>query len=175
MHIVLARNLSGTILDIGGGGEGIMGRIYGEQVTAIDICPEELDEAPATCHKLVMDATDMTFPDGSFDHVTSFYTLMYMTEEQQRAALREAYRVLNPGGMLHVWDAAFPAPYPEPYLAELSIDAAGTPVHTTYGVVKCDGQSADGIAVMAEAAGFMLVGCTEQEKHFFLRFAKKPC
>ncbi|MGN0778369.1 MAG: class I SAM-dependent methyltransferase [Aristaeellaceae bacterium] len=175
MHITLEKNLFGTILDIGGGGEGIIGRIYGEQVTAIDICPEELEESQAVCHKLVMDATAMTFPDSSFDHVTSFYTLMYMTAEQQCAALREAYRVLNTGGMLHVWDAAFPAPYPEPYLAELSIDAAGMPVHTTYGVVKCDGQSADGIAVMAKAAGFMLVGYTEQEKHFFLRFAKQPC
>ena len=37
---------TGSILDVGGGGEGIIGRLYGEQVIAIDNCQEELDEAP---------------------------------------------------------------------------------------------------------------------------------
>lgn len=34
--IQLNRELAGKILDIGGGGEGIIGRLYGRQVTAID-------------------------------------------------------------------------------------------------------------------------------------------
>lgn len=172
MHIALSRDLTGDILDLGGGGEGVIGRIYGDQVTAIDVSQEKLDEAPAACVKIVMDATAMTFPDGSFDHATSFYTLMYMTAEQQRMALREAARVLRPGGMLHVWDAAFPAPYPEPFLAEMDIDAAGMPIRTTYGVIKLDGQSADSIAAMAEAAGLALAGREEQEQHFLLRFVR---
>ena len=37
MHqIYIERTLSGAILDVGGGGEGIIGRVYGRQVTAID-------------------------------------------------------------------------------------------------------------------------------------------
>ena len=48
--------LKGTILDIGGGGEGIIGRVYGQQVTAIDNRQEELDGAPDNGHKLLMDA-----------------------------------------------------------------------------------------------------------------------
>ena len=173
MHIALSRELTGDILDLGGGGEGVIGRIYGDQVTAIDVSEEELDEAPAACVKIVMDATAMTFPDGSFDHATSFYTLMYMTAEQQRMALREAARVLRPGGMLHIWDAAFPAPYPEPFLAEMDIDAAGTPIRTTYGVIKLDGQSADSIADMAVDAGLVPAGREEREGHFILRFVRQ--
>ena len=42
----LERELTGSVLDIGGGGEGIIGRLYGKNVTAIDIRQEELDEAP---------------------------------------------------------------------------------------------------------------------------------
>ena len=173
MNVALKRELGGSILDIGGGGEGVIGRMYGSQVIAIDVSREELDEAPAACVKIVMDATAMTFPDGSFDHATSFYTLMYMTAEQQRMALREATRVLRPGGTLHVWDAAFPAPYPEPFLAQLDIDAAGAPVHTTYGVIKLDGQSADSIVAMAVDAGLVPAGREEREGHFHLRFVRR--
>ena len=169
MNVALKRELDGSILDIGGGGEGVIGRIYGDQVTAIDVSQEELDEAPAACVKIVMDATAMTFPDGSFDHVTSFYTLMYMTAEQQRMALLEAARVLRPGGTLHIWDAAFTAPYPEPFLAEMDIDAAGTPIRTTYGVIKLDGQSAEDIAALAEDAGLVTIGMDEREGHFHMR------
>lgn len=172
MRITLSRELTGDILDLGGGGEGVIGRIYAGQVTAIDVSREELNEAPGACRKLVMDATAMTFPDASFDHVTSFYTLMYMTQEQQRLALLETARVLRPGGMLHIWDAAFPAPYPEPFLAELDIDAADMPIRTTYGVIKLDGQSADSIAAMAEAAGLAPAGREEQAGHFLLRFVR---
>lgn len=44
--ITLSRDLHGSILDIGGGGEGVIGLLYGSQVTAIDNRQEELDEAP---------------------------------------------------------------------------------------------------------------------------------
>lgn len=44
--IPLNRILQGRILDIGGGGEGIIGRLYREQVIAIDCCQQELDDAP---------------------------------------------------------------------------------------------------------------------------------
>ena len=44
--IILEHELEGSILDIGGGGEGTIGRLYGTQVIAIDNRQEELDEAP---------------------------------------------------------------------------------------------------------------------------------
>ena len=49
MKITLKKELTGSILDIGGGGEGIIGRLYGSRVTAIDNREEELDEAPDSC------------------------------------------------------------------------------------------------------------------------------
>ncbi len=52
MKLVLKNELSGSILDIGGGGDGIIGRLYKDSVTAIDNMQEELDEAPNCCKKL---------------------------------------------------------------------------------------------------------------------------
>ena len=63
MKIVLQKELQGKILDIGGGGEGIIGRLYGPQVIAIDYRQDELDEAPASCEKRLMDATALDFAD----------------------------------------------------------------------------------------------------------------
>ena len=45
----LTQELTGSILDVGGGGEGIIGRRYGSAVTVIDNRQEELDEAPCSC------------------------------------------------------------------------------------------------------------------------------
>ena len=86
----LKRTLHGRILDVGGGGEGVIGRLYPKQVVAIDNDADELYEAPGDFERLLMDATEMTFPDASFDAATFFYSLMFMTADEQRAALAEA-------------------------------------------------------------------------------------
>ena len=43
----------GYVLDIGGGGEGVIGRLRGSQVVAIDCRKEELKEAPEGPLKIV--------------------------------------------------------------------------------------------------------------------------
>ena len=73
MRISIDKEMTGEILDIGGGGEGIIGRVYGQQVTAIDNIQEELDEAPSSCKKMLMDASELEFSDETFDHVTFFF------------------------------------------------------------------------------------------------------
>ncbi len=104
MILPLRKELDGEILDVGGGGEGTIGRLYGSQVTAIDNRQEELDEAPDGYKKMLMDGTDLQFDDGSFDHVTFFYSLMFMSQREQEQAIQEAARVLKHGGELHIWD-----------------------------------------------------------------------
>ena len=68
----------GYILDIGGGGEGIIGILKGEKVIAIDLWKRELEEAADGPLKLIMDARDLQFLDSTFNTVTAFFTLMYL-------------------------------------------------------------------------------------------------
>ena len=51
----------GLILDVGGGGEGVIGRLNGAQVVSVDTSAEELREAPGGPLKLVMDARELRF------------------------------------------------------------------------------------------------------------------
>ena len=154
-RIRLENTLRGRILDVGGGGECMMGRVCGAQTVAIDIDAQELAEAPDVCEKRVMDARSLDFPDGSFDHVTAFYALLYMDAEDQRRAIAEAARVLRTGGSLCIWDTETAGGAP-PYLAELDVNAAGQPIHVTYGVIKDD-------------AGLRVTQAERAEKQFFLR------
>ena len=172
MKIVFREVIQGRILDIGGGGEGIIGRLYPAQVTAIDKYQEELDEAPDGFEKIRMDATQLQFADASFDNVTFFYTLMYMLEEEQRISLNEAVRVLKYGGNIYIWDADIRTAYPEPFYADLDITLPDALIHTTYAVVKPEGQTAGSIKKMCLAAGLTLISQKADAGHFCYRFRK---
>ena len=99
---------AGYILDIGGGGEGIIGQMKPTQVIAVDVSKRELEEAPAGPLKIVMDATDLKFLDASFDTATAFFSLMYMRPEIQQRVFAEVFRVLTRGGRWIIWDAVIP-------------------------------------------------------------------
>lgn len=171
--IVLEKRLCGSILDIGGGGEGVIGRLYGAQVTAIDSRQEELDEAPGGFEKIVMDARAMTFPDEHFDHATCFYSLMFMDAQSQKLVLREAFRVLRPGGTIQIWDAEIPSAYPEPFLVELDIQLPGETLHTTYGIVSdLTNQTAASLASLCRRVGFHLRERKTQNGQCFLKLVK---
>ena len=66
----------GYILDIGGGGEGVIGRLKGQDVIAIDQRQEELEDAAEGPLKIVMDARELKFLNESFTTVTAFFSLM---------------------------------------------------------------------------------------------------
>ena len=101
-------NASGFILDIGGGGEGIIGQMKGKQVIAIDPSRRELEGTDDGPLKIVMDAGDMLFLDGAFDVVTSFFTLMYIEGSDHEKIFEEAFRVLVSGGRFLIWDVDLP-------------------------------------------------------------------
>jgi SAM-dependent methyltransferase len=94
----------GWILDIGGGGEGIIGLVKGRQVVSIDLSKTELEETSNEALKVVMDVTDLKFLDSTFDVVTVFFSFMYMEDEMLERALLEIFRVLKVSGELLMWD-----------------------------------------------------------------------
>lgn len=165
------KTIKGTILDIGGGGEGIIGRIYQSQVTAIDNRQEELDEAPEGFTKLLMDACDLKFEDSIFDNVSLFYTLMYIDKNKHNKVIKEAYRVLKKGGELYIWDTIINEA--NPFLVELNIDIGDSIVNTTYGVYKDNAfEDKDYYKSICEELGFYLIAEFLYNNQFYLHFKK---
>lgn len=131
---------NGRVLDIGAGGEGIVGQIAGNQ--AIGIAPEEhrkgLERAPGSGIKIMMDARDMKFLDNTFDTAAAFYTLMYIENKHHKTVFSEIYRVLKPGGECMIWDMVVPErkfTEKESYLLGMEIKLKDTKVLTGYGAV----------------------------------------
>lgn len=128
----------GRILDIGGGGEGILGLLHGDRVVAIDPSREELEETDNPSLKIVMDGRNLLFVEESFSVVTLFYTLMYIAREDHGKVFSEAFRVLEAGGELRIWDTVIGSDYPEEKDILLVPVEAALPcrvVKTSYGVL----------------------------------------
>mgnify|MGYP002562367040 FL=1 len=168
--IKLDKTLAGAILDIGGGGESVIGRLYGRQVTAVDKEPEEFDNLPEKCARVVADARKLDFPDGKFDHVTMFYALMYMDEATRREVLAEAARVLRKGGLMHIWDMEF-----DTYPAKVHLDIVlpGQNLHADY-EVHCSGRgvSLEQIRTFGDEAGLLLLMHRDNAGQISLCFQK---
>ncbi len=168
---------SGWILDIGGGGEGVIGRMKGSQVVAIDLFAWGMRRTPPGPLKLVMDATELKFLDETFETVTSFFTLMYMNPEQQRKAVCEAYRVLKPGGLMRIWDVQLPVtPDPKKDLAvfPFKFRLPAATVETGYGTpFPKEPMDLDYYVRLGRAAGFT-AGESEITGRTFRLVLRKP-
>jgi SAM-dependent methyltransferase len=93
------------VLDVGGGPGTYAARLArdGYRLVLVDLLPSHVDEARAdgSFEAEVGDARRLDREDGSFDAVLLMGPLYHLTERGDRlAALREAHRVLRPGGRL---------------------------------------------------------------------------
>lgn len=157
---------SGYVLDIGGGGEGIIGRMKPRQTVAIDLFKNELLESPPGPLKIIMDATDLKFLDGSFETATAFFSLMYMKPEVQKKVFAETHRVLAPGGRWLIWDAIIPTaldPGTKGPVFRFTFRLPKEEVRTGYGTIWPERpMDADHYRALAAAAGFRVATLKEQ-------------
>ncbi|NHI82833.1 MAG: class I SAM-dependent methyltransferase [Candidatus Thorarchaeota archaeon] len=163
------------ILDIGGGGEGIIGSLEGRQVVAIDRVSDELLDTRNEALKLVMDARQLNFLENSFGTATLFFTLMYIPLDDLSSVFGEISRVLKPGGELLIWDVnvELPSDIEEKkyFLVPLTVVFPDGRRRTTgYGAAIRD-QNMDSFIVEAQKHGFEAIEQVTSGLTFFVRMA----
>jgi SAM-dependent methyltransferase len=112
-------SLSGArVLDVGCG-DGAVTRLMtreGARVTGVECSPTQLAPACALARDgdedyLVATGEALPFADAALDIVVYFNVLHHVPVESQLQALREARRVLRPGGLLYVQEPVAEGPY----------------------------------------------------------------
>jgi len=168
--------LSGRILDIGGGGEAIIGLLKGERVVAIDRREAELKDAPSGDYlKIIMDAKDLQFLDGTFDTATAFFTLMYISLSDHRKIFQEIYRVIKKGGEFVIWDFKIPkreSSDKEFYGLYLEVKIAEKEISTGYATKWDKEQDLEYYLKLGTSIGFKSVEKKIMNEIFYLRFQK---
>ena len=148
----------GYILDIGGGGEGIIGKLNGNQVIAIDKSEKELLETENKALKIVMDAMNLNFLPESFDVCTAFFSLMYIPQNGHLKVFEEVYRVLENNGSFLIWDVKIPRKVGDfqAFLIQLKVELPTENVEAGYGVLW-QMQNIDYFKDLAEKSSFNIV------------------
>jgi ubiquinone/menaquinone biosynthesis C-methylase UbiE len=167
---------TGLILDIGGGGEGVIGQLKGDQVISIDINKQELIDAPSKNLKLVMDARDLKFIDNSFNTAAIFYTLMYIKSVDHEKVFSEIYRVLKPNGKLLIWDVDLPSSKGAIFgitMYSFKFVLPNTTIKTGYGVHKEEiEKNLQYYVELAKKTGFKVISSTQNGSSFYLEVQK---
>jgi ubiquinone/menaquinone biosynthesis C-methylase UbiE len=166
----------GLILDIGGGGEGVIGQLKGAQVVAIDAMPRELSEAPAGPLKIVMDARELKFLDNTFSTVTAFFSFMFMPPHDHARVFQEIFRVLTPKGRFMLWDIEIqkrPEPQRDLLVFPLQVTLPATLIHTGYGTPYTERSiTMEDYIALAKESGFQALDRRQSGQNFFCLFQK---
>ncbi|MCF2135811.1 MAG: class I SAM-dependent methyltransferase [Candidatus Thorarchaeota archaeon] len=164
------------ILDVGAGGEGIVARLGRSRVCAVDIRMDEIREArihDPPSQWLVADGRDLCFADNTFDMVTFWFSLGYFrTAENKTRAIREAYRVLQNGGILSIKAAQITCEEERFIFRVLYTFPDGTLSSVGYGVRGNQEQTMKSMRELIEDTGFECKSCKDHG-HWFEIIAVK--
>ena len=170
-HISIDEVPGGSIIDIGGGGEGVIAQVGGNRVIAIDQYLSEIHEArekaPGTPW-LVADATELPLLDNCLDNATAFFSCMYMSDSVKENVFRETIRVLKQGGEFWVWGVQMTS-RKDLFAIRLQVDYPEIKTKRTIYGVKAKDQSVDSICALLKKAGFGTEVITLKKHWFFIK------
>lgn len=162
---------AGKLIDLGGGGEGVIARAAGTRVIAVDKLVSEILEAKQRVLQAEWTAADaavLPFQNAEFDAATAFFSCMYMPDEVKEKVFKEARRVVKPGGEFWIWDVPMRATG-KVFAVSLQVELTdGTRINTGYGV-RAKQQSAGSLGQMLKQAGFEQQVVQEQKNWFLIK------
>ncbi len=168
---------TGSIVDIGGGGGGIIAQIGKERVTAIDKLQSEIDEAKPHAPEatwVLADASNLEYSDGKFESATAFFSGMYMTEEVLERVFQEVYRVLALNGEFWVWDAVISYEI-GPFIIPIRvITPSNKEIETAYGKRRViTDRLVEQVSTLLKKTGFSTELISSNQFWYFLNATKK--
>ena len=165
---------NGSIIDIGGGGEGVIAQIGKDNVTVIDKHQGEINEAKSkspTSKWVCADATNLEYDNGYFDNATAFFSGMYMSIETFEEVCKEVYRVLKNQGEFWIWDAKI-QDNSGLFVIRVTVTLpSGKKIRTAYGS-NIKTRSLSEIKQKLENARFQVDIQVNHQKWFFLKAVK---
>jgi ubiquinone/menaquinone biosynthesis C-methylase UbiE len=164
----------GFILDVGGGGEGVIGRLDGNRVIAIDVSEGELMETSNEALKVVMDAADLKFLPKSFDACTAFFSLMYIQKSIHKKVFEEVFRVLKDNGRFLIWDVRIPENVGgyKTFIVHLKVKLPEEEIETRYGV-RWQKQDIEYFKELAKITGFKVTREISKNEIFDIEMQKQ--
>ena len=171
--------LNGRILDIGGGGEGVIGQLKGSNVVAIDLRKSELEESyeagDKESLKIIMDAKELKFLDKTFDTITAFFSLMYVPKNDHEQIFKEIYRTLKVKGEFVLWDLIIPKNTIKKHLfaIPITVQIKDKKIKTGYGTRWNKEQNIKDFIALGRKVGFTVREQKQEAEYFFLRFEKE--
>jgi len=166
----------GVILDIGGGDEGLVSRIEGSKVCAVDIRLSEIREAQIygpPANWFVADGRNLCFQNDVFDVVTLWFSLGYMSDWAiKQSVLIEAHRVLDKKGKLWILASTIPKSCKRFIFWGHFTLPDGSISQTGYGVRGGQGQTLDRIADLLESTGLKIQSKEDNDAWFEIQAVK---
>ena len=166
----------GLILDIGGGGEGLVSRIARSRVCALDIRMSEIREAQIhgpPANWFVGDGQALCFQDKVFDVVTLWFSLGYMSDWSiKQCVLEEAHRVLRNTGRLSILASNILESCEHLIFWGHFTLPDGTVSQTGYGVKGGQGQTLKRIVDLLKDIGFKMQSQEDNDAWFKIKAIK---
>lgn len=167
----------GLILDIGGGGEGLVARLAGSRVCAVDVNIDKIREARIYnehANWFNCDGASLCFKDASFDVATLWFSLGYMrTWRMKERVLQEVYRVLKDGARLSIWACRIDCEEQGLLLRTDIVFPDGTLSRFGFGVAGQQNQTPDTIMRILDSAGFAIENAREEDYVFYFDCRKE--
>jgi ubiquinone/menaquinone biosynthesis C-methylase UbiE len=165
----------GSVIDIGGGGEGIIAQIGKKRITALDKHQSEINEAKRhapSANWVLADATDLSYSNDYFDNATAFFSGMYMSMETFDKVCKEVFRVIKTNGEFWIWDAKI-SDNKDLFIIRLQITLpGGKKVKTGYGT-KAENRGITEITQKLIDAKFHIDKTENHGKWFFIKAIKQ--